>query len=104
MESWPINKEIDIARFKHFRVKAKRLESTSSKRFKNEYIKFKLEISEIKAENNELVLNDENFNLLQKALLNIFDKIKKSFNKRKADHYIQLNLKFDSLKLKWLKS
>ena len=54
---------------------------------------------------NKVILNDENFKLMKKALLNILDKIKQSLEfKKNLTYFGELNVSFKNLKKKWIRS
>ena len=103
MNNWEIGHKQIFVTNKSFFLSVERLESKKiSRKFQIESFKFKLTLNSKKG--NILYLNDENVNYIRKGLIILFDKIKKSFKKRNAKFYIQLNLSFEGLKKTFLKS
>ena len=103
MDNWTVGQKEKIDKNSNFYLEFERLKGSEiSKRFNAENFKFKVSLKP--KHNKILLLNDDNVNYVMKGLLNIFEKIRKSFRKRNGKAYIQINLTFDGLKKVYLKS
>ena len=96
-------KTICIVKNKSFEIRvSESVENKSPKQLDGKEYLFDCQIIPLK---NKVILNDENFKLMKKALLNILDKIKQSLEfKKNLTYYGELNVSFKNLKKKWIRS
>lgn len=104
MNDWKEGHDFIMSETPNFKLSVKRLENKNvSKKFNVDFFKFKVKLDSITTKK-DLSLNDDNIDYVREALMQIFKKVKSSFQKKNGPAYIQLNLSFDGLKKTFLKS
>ena len=105
MDKWPLKQTKKIYKSKHFDIIAERIESKElNPKFNSKILRFKIKLDLKTHLNDGLLLNDLNIDILKEALENIFIQLKNNFKKRDGPYYIQMNLAFNGLKKKFIKS